>query len=100
MNSGNEPTAGAGEVYNYRNVRPLSTFAFAALAAVGALGFVAAAQLALVEATQDEVIADPPDLRRVLVAVEDRTGLDIPGARQSGEEGDRPATTVAVSANE
>ena len=97
MKNEHDTAAGAGEAYRYRNVRPLSTFAFAALAALGALGMVAAAQGLLVEATQDRVIADPPDLRKVLVAVEDRTGVDIPGTPDEGRASDDAPVKLAMS---
>ena len=88
----------AGETYRYRNVGSLSTFGFAALAALGALGIVAAAQGALAKATQDEVIANPPDLRQVLVAVEKRAGVDIPGTPNdaAAEQDENPQLTLSA----
>lgn len=72
--------APAGQAYHYRTVRPLSAFSFAALAAFGAMGLVGLARAGLVEAMQSDVIGEPPDLRRVLVVVENRVGLAIAGA--------------------
>ena len=85
-----------GEHYRYRNVKPLATFAFAFLAAMGALGLTAAAHEALTKATEDEVISDPPDLRKVLVAVESRTGFRIQGRDYAvGIHEDMPSEKVA-----
>ncbi|MGB3165438.1 MAG: hypothetical protein WBA68_01530 [Alteraurantiacibacter sp.] len=97
MTSETNPDAHLGDAYRYRNVRPLATFGFAALAALGALGLVAVAQGALVEATQDDVIADPPDLRKVLVAVEDRTGIDIPGTPDKAVSAEEAPVAIIVS---
>lgn len=74
-----------GDAYRYRNVRPLQTFGFAFLAAMGALGLIAAAHGALAKATEDQVIACPPDLRDVLAEVGSRTGVRIRGVADAAE---------------
>lgn len=85
-----------GEHYRYRNVRPLATFAFAFLAAMGAFGLTVAAHEVMTKATEDEVISDPPDLRNVLVAVESRTGFRIQGRDYAAEvDEDMPSEKVA-----
>ena len=97
MNIDEDTATSGGEAYRYRNVRPFTTFALAALAAIGALALVAGAQGALVEANQDGVIADPPDLRKVLVKVEDKTGVKIPGTSRAQAETTDGATEIALS---
>ena len=97
MDIDEDTAASGGEAYRYRNVRPFTTFALAALAAFGALALVAGAQGALVEANQDGVIADPPDLRKVLVKVEDKTGVKIPGMPRANTATADGATEIALS---
>ena len=58
--------------YRYANTKPLTVFALAAVAAIGALGMAWGAQSALENATDDAAIASPPDLKAVISAIEDR----------------------------
>lgn len=58
--------------YRYANTKPLTVFALAAVAAVGALGMVWGAQSALANATDEAAIASPPDLKAFIGAIEDR----------------------------
>ena len=69
------PTARSDEAdaaYRYDNTRPLTVFALALTAAVGAVLLVGAAWTGLDTATQDHDLASPPDLKGVV----EKTGVE------------------------
>ena len=99
ISNGNAAERGS-ETYRYRNVRPISTFGLAGLAAISTLGLVAGPHGLLVSATEGEVIGDPPDLRNVLLAIEDHTGLHIPGTPVDGEAPEMASVAVTLSGHD
>jgi hypothetical protein len=66
------PAAQAAKPYRYKSSRPFSVFALAAVATVGVLGMTFGAYSALTEATEQERIAPPPNLKKV-----------VPGAKRA-----------------
>lgn len=66
---GNEQADSAITAHDYANSRPLLVFSLAALAAIGAVGAVYGTWSALDTATQEDKIAEPPNLKNVVATI-------------------------------
>ena len=74
--------------HNYRNSRPFLVFGLGGLASLGALSMVWGPWSFLEDATREERIAQPPDLKRVVERIENR-GRAAATALSDADEGDR-----------
>ena len=58
--------------YRYKNSRPLPVFGLALLASLGALLLISGAYLFLTDATDDNIIPEPPNLKNTVTRVADK----------------------------
>ena len=88
----------ASQIYRYRNSRPWSVLGLSIMASVVAVAVIAGAWSGLTSATDQERIAPPPDLRKVVSKAEQTGEKIVNGAKTALSEQRQDEATVPANA--